>query len=430
MRKLGSVVSQASAQMNALKRPVFPPMPDAIAPKGGVDGREDFVRRPARTDSGTNGGSVVPQQGSVSDNVATPHPEPSCPPIVRRCRRKPRSGLISTRLTCFPKTPPQTPSLPRHHHAPRGASGHTGRTDPGSPITTPALGQGPDKPALTARGRVSSEGPVTGGRVSPRQVVGGVFRSGTPLRRRPWAGLLRTLLVASSADAPHRRRPGEPLPACRAVPSWEARVRRRARLLPVVPEAQRVYPCAAAWSSLRAEPGPPQGRSADIRSESWRDSGPWPATADDRWGHRLPRLKARAFWPASIRSLRAHEGRRCRRSPEQGIPHGYAEHRRLCSARCEQVLAARRTTSARAVQETQAAAAARHRQNRRRRTAHRLTDGIAEREEPPHAHQQNAACSIAQVVALDGSRPPAWWAPPRVRPRRIRSATNNGIWTP
>ena len=186
MQKLGQSYQQASTQMDSYKRPVFPPMPDAIAPSDSSSDRssQDLARSGASASSGTVSGStsdsVARQHGSISDNIGTRHSPAELSVDRPSLKEVPPIGTDLDSVDVLPKTPPPARSLPDVTTRPE-APPVTGHTDPSLPFT-PALGQGPGKPVPTARGRVLSEGPATGGRVPPRQVVGGVPQRDTTSR--------------------------------------------------------------------------------------------------------------------------------------------------------------------------------------------------------------------------------------------------------
>ena len=191
MRKLGQSYSQASTQMDSYKRPVFPPMPDAIAPKSSVEGLRD-VGRSGSSDqtgavAGTRDGSVAQQHGSVSDIVSTTQPRAELPADHQSLSEVPSISTKIDSVDTLPKTTTQVPPLDATTRP--DVPPVMGRADPVGPAGPIPLGEGPGKPSPMSRGGVPSEGPVTGGRVSPRQVVGGMSQrqatSNTPMGRAP-----------------------------------------------------------------------------------------------------------------------------------------------------------------------------------------------------------------------------------------------------
>jgi uncharacterized protein YukE len=209
MRKLGQSYQLSATQMDGLERPVFPPVPDAVAPKASLEDMQDLSRPgvSARTSTvgGSTGGSVVRQHGSVSDNIVTPHPrtEPSA-------HRQPLSeaSRIGTDLDSVgmqPKTPQQASPLSNGPTRPE-VPPVTGRADPSTTFAPPSWGQASAKPLPTTQDRPSG-GPATGGRIPPRQVVGGVPQqrettSMTPMGRaqNPTRGIVGGCPTQTPAD--------------------------------------------------------------------------------------------------------------------------------------------------------------------------------------------------------------------------------------
>jgi hypothetical protein len=178
MRKLGQSYRLSATQMDGLERPVFPPVPGAVAPSGADDKASQDLARPGDSAepgavSGSTSGSVVRQHGSVSDNIATPHPRTELPADRQSLHEVRQIGTDLDSVDAVPKTPHQAPPLPDGPSRPEGLP-VTGRTDSNVPLAPHTLGQGPGQSAPTARGRVPSEGPIKGGRIPPRQVAGGV----------------------------------------------------------------------------------------------------------------------------------------------------------------------------------------------------------------------------------------------------------------
>lgn len=178
MRKLGQSYQLSAEQMNALERPVFPPVPGAVAPSVGDarDGREDLTRSNSSSEemaSGSRAGSVVRQHGSDSDFVVTPRPRDELPVDRQDLSRAQQVGTDLDSVDALQKPSPKTPTLPDGPVRPDVPSA-TGRADPSGPLALPALGQGSGKPLPSARSRMPAEGPATAQRVPPRPVAGGV----------------------------------------------------------------------------------------------------------------------------------------------------------------------------------------------------------------------------------------------------------------
>lgn len=176
MRQLGQSYAQASGQLDSAARPVFPPMPGVVAPQPQrVDeARQDVTRPETSHQLGSVGASAVGsagrQRGEESAIVGTSHRQGD----QLTALPKQQVGTDLDSVDTLPK-PVQRTQLPDNPAQPPTA---TGRTEPALPITPPALGS-TGKRLPTARGGIPTERPVTGGRVSPKPVVGG-----TPQQRQ------------------------------------------------------------------------------------------------------------------------------------------------------------------------------------------------------------------------------------------------------
>ncbi len=206
MRRLAESYSFSSSQMSALEKPVFPAMPQVIAPDPGrrADG-EAVLARPAGTNSG-GGGAVsavaAPASYVPSSEVAPEGRRGASPAPVSAAsdRDAPTSmaidGGVAAPMSPHTVTPsgpgtPMRPSGPEGGVSPSALPGiSTGLTLPPNAVSAARM---PVTPRLPTMPGPAGPGGNTGGRLPRDGITGG--RAVTPNTGRPVGGIPRGTVI-------------------------------------------------------------------------------------------------------------------------------------------------------------------------------------------------------------------------------------------